>query len=404
MINRAEKCMAVGKFKEARIYAMSAVNHLVHQEKDSLLVCAYYHLANSYQELDSFKQSLSTYDKAITLAKQNGFGSLEIKALAGKGNLLARNGDFTLAEVILEQAVNDAVLVKDTYAIVLGFQHLGNLDFMREDYERALMNYDSAYRFAKAINEVHLIADCLQNLSSASVGVEDYESAETYILMCINLYQDLNEDFLLSEGYRNLLYIYTDQYKFEAAHKALQNYLEVKDGATVTIQADLLKKALEIQEARYEADKKTAILLIWILGICLAILALTTFSLFKQCRQIWSKLPGSFNMVTLQDRIQPILKRGQREKAIAYALLGAGFTIDEIADVVHKDRTTVQHWITDYIAPILKLKGVKEVRTDAMKHCTGFTNHEEVIASLNKLMKMRFGTDKPDDNSESEPY
>lgn len=202
LVNTAARQLGYGRADSARTSSIAALNLA---DSDSLRSLSLYYLASSYQELDSLNKSGSTYDLAISTAEKAGIDLVLTKALSAKGVLLSKMGMFAPAELLLNRALRTSQKLSDLRLKALCNQHLGNFYFNKENYPKALTYYEVAYGHAESLEDIPLMAICLQNLSSASVGVGDYARAEECIKKCIEYYDYLDEQSLLSEGYRNLL-------------------------------------------------------------------------------------------------------------------------------------------------------------------------------------------------------
>lgn len=142
--------------------------------------------------------------------------------------------------------------------------------------------------------------------------------------------------------------------------------------------SDLVKKMIEVQEALSEQEFKSQRLLIGILSACALLLFIGLATLFLVFRRKNRLSIQNVKLIILRQHIEPLMGVNDNMLAITYVLLTIDMGVQEIAKLLHKDRTTIHHWIAD----IKNILDVEDVRKDALRHSTTFTQQDELVRFL----------------------
>lgn len=264
------------------------------------LTNAYYGLGTLYMMVNDYDKALETLNKAISLGIQN------VEVLVAKGSILLSQDKEKEAEEALLAATK-------TEPNPLAYRLLGNLEYGRYEYKKALDYYEQAIqldpndmlthssqaiamshmgRFDEAISIVSPHRDSalmkatlasfyyltdktgeaetlLKEASNAATGLESNEAASTYYIIAemyssLNNYEEAKKYLSLAQNsdpydtdpyiYYGYVYVYSSLGEFKQAEEALQKASALEHSS---FSIRIAKAQLLVEEGRLvEADKE----------------------------------------------------------------------------------------------------------------------------------------------------
>lgn len=237
---------------------INAISKKLAEEKvDSNKVMLLNDLFVQYREYDSAK-AMEYANSGIALAKKSGFTKGESLLLQNKGVFLNLNGENDAAEELIKKALDIRVKTNDLSGQGYSLRSLGNIEYDRNDYTKALELYLAAaprfesagdlkglsgdyiwvgnvfneglHQFDKAaeyfnkslaiaekIKDSSLISYNLNNLGQAYYFAKNYNEALRYYRLSKSIKEKLEDDRGLGSAYGNISNVYVDTKQYDSA-------------------------------------------------------------------------------------------------------------------------------------------------------------------------------------------
>jgi two-component system NarL family sensor kinase len=192
------------------------------ETKDTSKVMLYSDLFTQYREYDSTK-AMEYANKGISLAKDIGFKKGESLLLLNKGIFLNLNGDNEAGANLINQSLAIRTSINDYAGQGYCLRSLGNIEYDRNDYAKALELYlAAAQKFEKANDLKGLSGDYIWIGNVFNEGLHQFDKAVEYFTKSLEIATKLNDSTLISYNYNNLGQAY---YFAKNYDKALDYYL-----------------------------------------------------------------------------------------------------------------------------------------------------------------------------------
>jgi two-component system, NarL family, sensor kinase len=184
---------------------IATINAKLNKEKtDTAKVMLLNDLFVQYREFDSSK-AMEYADKAIELSKKSGFKKGESLLLLNKGVFLNLNGENDEAEKLIKQSLEIRTGINDYAGQGYSLRSLGNIEYDRNDYAKALEFYLSAApKFEKANDRKGLSGDYIWIGNVFNEGLHQFDKAAEYFNKSLVLAVQLKDSSLISYNYNNL--------------------------------------------------------------------------------------------------------------------------------------------------------------------------------------------------------
>ncbi|MGC4102713.1 tetratricopeptide repeat-containing sensor histidine kinase [Ferruginibacter sp.] len=184
---------------------IAAINAKLSSEKtDSNRVMLLNDLFVQYREYDSAK-AMEYVNQATSLAHKIGFDKGESLLLLNKGVFLNLNGENDEAEKLINQSLNIRVRINDFSGQGYCLRSLGNIQYDKNDYTKALEYYlAAAPKFEKANDLKGLSGDYIWVGNVFNEGLHQFNKAVEYFDKSLVLAKQLNDSSLMSYDYNNL--------------------------------------------------------------------------------------------------------------------------------------------------------------------------------------------------------
>lgn len=198
------------------------INTKLQKEKtDTGRVMLFNDLFVQYREYDSAK-AMEYANKGIDLAHKTGFDKGESLLLMNKGVFLNLNGENDAAEALIKQSLDIRTKINDYSGQGYCLRSLGNIQYDKNDYSKALEYYlAAAPKFEKANDLRGLSGDYIWVGNVFNEGLHQFDKAAEYFGKSLSIAEKINDSLLISYNYNNLGQAYYFAKNYE---KALHYY------------------------------------------------------------------------------------------------------------------------------------------------------------------------------------
>jgi two-component system, NarL family, sensor kinase len=216
---------------------IDAINIKLNNEKtDSNRVMLLNDLFVQYREYDSAK-AMEYANKAIELSKKSEFKKGESLLLLNKGVFLNLSGENDEAAKLISQSLDIRTAIKDFAGQGYSLRALGNIEYDRNDYTKALEFYlAAAPKFEKAKDLKGLSGNYIWIGNVFNEGLHQFDKAAEYFNKSLVLAVQLKDSSLISYNYNNLgqAYYFAKNYKqalyYYTLSKGIKESLEDERG------------------------------------------------------------------------------------------------------------------------------------------------------------------------------
>jgi two-component system, NarL family, sensor kinase len=195
---------------------IAALNIKLNNEKtDSNRVMLLNDLFVQYRDFDSAK-AMEYANNAIDLSKKIKYSKGESLLLLNKGIFLNLNGENDLGEKLIKRSLDIRIKTNDYAGQGYCLRSLGNIEYDRNDYARALEFYlAAAPKFEKANDLKGLSGDYIWIGNVFNEGLHQFDKAAEYFNKSLVIAVKLKDSTLISYNYNNLgqAYYFAKNYK-----------------------------------------------------------------------------------------------------------------------------------------------------------------------------------------------
>lgn len=171
---------------------------------DTGKVMLYNELFVQYREYDSAK-AMEYANKGIALANNAGFDKGESLLLMNKGVFLNLNGENDAAETLIKQSLAIRIKSGDFSGQGYCLRSLGNIQYDKNDYSKALEYYlQAAPKFEKANDLKGLSGDYIWVGNVFNEGLHQFDKAAEYFGKSLAIAEKIKDSLLISYNYNNL--------------------------------------------------------------------------------------------------------------------------------------------------------------------------------------------------------
>jgi tetratricopeptide (TPR) repeat protein len=182
-----------------------------------------YELRNS----DALK-SLDYINEAIALAEKNNF----LKGFAvGQINaalVYLNTGEYDKAQVCAAAGIKTAVKIGDRLNEAKGYNITGEIFRYRDEYPKAIENYEIAYKIRKEINDEKGIASTLNNLGIIYFNLGNYPKALSSYFDALKIREKISDIQGVAACYNNIALVYLKQLDFDDAFESNMKALKIR--------------------------------------------------------------------------------------------------------------------------------------------------------------------------------
>ncbi|MFN8253478.1 MAG: sensor histidine kinase [Ferruginibacter sp.] len=187
------------------------------EKTDTGKVMLYNELFVQYREFDSAK-AMEYANKGIALANNTGFDKGESLLLMNKGVFLNLNGENDAAEKLIKQSLAIRTKTGDFSGQGYCLRSLGNIQYDKNDYSKALEYYlEAAPKFEKANDLKGLSGDYIWVGNVFNEGLHQFGKAAEYFGKSLSIAEKIKDSLLISYNYNNLGQAYYFAKNYEKA-------------------------------------------------------------------------------------------------------------------------------------------------------------------------------------------
>ncbi|MEO6304128.1 MAG: SpoIIE family protein phosphatase [Bacteroidia bacterium] len=161
-------------------------------------------LSRTYRTHGLYDSALAYIDSARTFAVNNNITSQYANICDFEGLTYMRMGSYETAAICFFKCIEYAEKKKDSLRLHNGFEHLGSLNFYRQDYKGAVRFYKKALPYLDPKADLSLYVSTLDNVGLGFSNLKQYDSALFYQKRSVKIIEQLNDSNLLAESYINL--------------------------------------------------------------------------------------------------------------------------------------------------------------------------------------------------------
>jgi class 3 adenylate cyclase len=228
VFKKAKAYEALEQYELARTYYQQTSNVLLMQLPDSIeLAIVWLHLGQIYNNLGSYVQGLTQYEKAKKIAIQLEQPNIQAVALLGMGTVSWRSGNY---EPALEYSFDSLRLFQELHdqeGIANVFHNIGIINDLLKNYNKALEFHYQALALREQLGDKKAIADSLDNIGIVNYFQGNYDAAVEYYQRALNMRTELDDDKGAAKSLNNLGLIYKEQNKYEMAINHFYQSLEI---------------------------------------------------------------------------------------------------------------------------------------------------------------------------------
>jgi two-component system, NarL family, sensor kinase len=204
-------------------------NKLQLEKKDTSRVMILNDLFIQYREYDSAK-AMEYANQAISLGKSSGFKKGESLLLLNKGVFLNLNGENDAGEKLIRQSLDIRIAINDYSGQGYCLRSLGNIEYDKNDYSKALELYlAAAPKFEKANDLKGLSGDYIWIGNVFNEGLRQFDKAAEYFNKSLVLAEKINDSSLISYNYNNLGQAYYFAKNFDQALRYYNLSKQIKE-------------------------------------------------------------------------------------------------------------------------------------------------------------------------------
>ncbi|MBA2613267.1 MAG: tetratricopeptide repeat protein [Bacteroidetes bacterium] len=161
-------------------------------------------LARTYRTHGLYDTSLAYIDSARKFAIKNKITGQYANISDFEGLTYMRMGNYETAAGCFFKCIEYAEKEKDSLRLHNGFEHLGSLNFYRQDYKSAVRFYKKSLAFINPVSNKSIYVSTLDNLGLGFSNLKQYDSALFYQKRSVEVIEQLGDSSLLAESYINL--------------------------------------------------------------------------------------------------------------------------------------------------------------------------------------------------------
>jgi two-component system, NarL family, sensor kinase len=195
----------------------SILQKIANEKTDTGKVMLLNNLYVEYREYDSSK-AMKYVNEGIELANSIGFDKGEALLLMNKGVFLNLNGENDAAKNLIQQSLEIRKRTNDFAGQGFCLRSLGNIEYDKNNYEKALALYlQASPLFEKANDKKGLAGNYIWVGNVFNEGLRQYDKATEYFSKSLALALELNDSSLISYNYNNLGQAFYFQKKYNQA-------------------------------------------------------------------------------------------------------------------------------------------------------------------------------------------
>lgn len=378
VLNEAKILLTEGRTDHAKSLAHKSLEQALESSNDSLEAASYYWIANAFQEEDNHSVAATYYQRAIENADLHNFKPLHARALTTYGAMLATINEVNLARANIELSLKLAKEMRDLQLIAGNQIHLSHLAHMENNYKAQMESAGIALSLGRQLKDTLLIAMAHMNMGSAAYSLENYESAEKHLRAAAEYFLIVGNTDKFALAHIDLINLTRDRGGAFDWKLELLQFQKTLSERNIDVPDEYLYEMLDMLRVETAGLEKDKALLIGTMVAGTIVLLIIILWLIRYVAKTRTNTQVNIE-ITMEDRIRPLYGPKDNMLVVTYALLASGMPVSKIAETVHKDRTTVYHWIKEIESKL----GIENAREDARKHGRCLTKNTQLIRNIN---------------------
>lgn len=288
-----------GNFDSAMVSFNLVINSVSDVGKKSIIAKAYEYKAKILWRYGDNSGATQNVIEGIRILESEKDTSSLIHTKVALGDIYVSMGKLDDGEITYKESYELSLQSNDSLGLVASLEHLGVVEFFRNNYEKAIEIFQEAYELNKSLDQEVASAINLGNIGEAYLRLGDAESAihflmaalkieekfnfnsgiiflyytlgevhhqqnkylkaHEYYLKSLSLMEEVGEVRERSMVYNLIAQNYAAQNRFDLAYKYHQMFSSERDSIT-TLEKDRQLEELQIKYQTEQKDRKNAIL------------------------------------------------------------------------------------------------------------------------------------------------
>ncbi|WP_353518802.1 tetratricopeptide repeat-containing diguanylate cyclase [Thalassotalea sp. SU-HH00458] len=184
-------------------------------------------LTELYVEQAQYQQGIKLADEALTLARRLSSPSITTSELLyARGFAIESLGDYQAAREDYIQGLEIADSLNNKKIVAVGLINLGALDYLMEQFDRALIMFNDALAIAQSINDDELSGYIYGEMGILYSLINQEDKSLSYHKKAYEFYVKAGKSLYAINTLRNIASSYSINEKYEAAITVYQQILE----------------------------------------------------------------------------------------------------------------------------------------------------------------------------------
>jgi tetratricopeptide (TPR) repeat protein len=141
-----------GELKLAIVVKKQLIDDYLAQNKNEQITALKISLGDDYQSIEKTNLAIESYREASTLGTSQQQLALTTEALKKLGSLYQKQQQYFLGVKVYRQLLNIETKANNSYGLIAGYERLGKLYLLLEDYQQALTTFSQGLEIARDID------------------------------------------------------------------------------------------------------------------------------------------------------------------------------------------------------------------------------------------------------------
>lgn len=249
----------LGNYSEALPYLFKSLKISEAHGFKKVASDSYTFMGTLYWKQENYNMALNNYFKALKLGREMDDKQLMAACLINAGNLYSEtseydkaSGMFNDALVILQELLKTTGNKRYKKGIAAAYNNIGQVNYMKKDYENALANFQKAFILKQEIGDKLPLASSYNNIGKVYMQMGKQEDAYEYLVHGLNVYKELGVRFGVQDSYDILSEFFEKKGDFKKALEYHKMYSDIKD----SLLNETSTKQIAEMNTKYESEKQ----------------------------------------------------------------------------------------------------------------------------------------------------
>ncbi len=198
-------------------------------------------IANKYRQQGDYKQSVSTFQKALDFSQKNKHDLCFIRQSLAMSEIQVEMENFKKAEQFLQKSAFNSKKLKNDWYLASSLIGLGNIDILAKNYRLGISDFQKALLIYYKLNSDRGVAQTHNDLGKAYFLSQEYDLSE--------------KNFQLSQTFFNKINDYNNGVEDLYENYALLKYKRKKYGDALKLINKAIEKQVELKENNLELQE-----------------------------------------------------------------------------------------------------------------------------------------------------